>query len=154
MHIFEKNIKNLGINIPELSIPLANYVPYKVVNNILYVSGQAPVVNGKLMYLGKIGIDISIEDGIEASKICCLNILAAIKHSIDDNWDRFGEIIKIGGFVNSNPDFTDHPKIINGASDLLVSIFGNKGKHTRFAVGSNSLPLNIAVEIEAIIQLQ
>ena len=154
MHIFEKNIKNLGINIPELSIPLANYVPYKVVNNILYVSGQAPVVNGKLMYLGKIGIDISIEDGIEASKICCLNILAAIKHSIDDNWDRFGEIIKIGGFVNSNPDSTDHPKIINGASDLLVSIFGNKGKHTRFAVGSNSLPLNIAVEIEAIIQLQ
>ena len=154
MHTFEKNIKNLGINIPELSIPVANYVPYKVVNNILYVSGQAPVLNGKLIYLGKVGIDISIEDGIEAARICCLNILAAIKHSIDCNWDRFGEIIKIGGFVNSNPDFTDHPKIINGASDLLVSIFGDKGKHTRFAVGSNSLPLNIAVEIEAIIQLQ
>ena len=154
MHTFEKNIKNLGINIPELSIPVANYVPYKVVNNILYVSGQAPVLNGKLIYLGKVGIDISIEDGIEAARICCLNILAAIKHSIDSNWDRFGEIIKIGGFVNSNPDFTDHPKIINGASDLLVSIFGDKGKHTRFAVGSNSLPLNIAVEIEAIIQLQ
>ena len=154
MHTFEKNIKTLGINIPELSIPVANYVPYKVVNNILYVSGQAPVLNGKLIYLGKVGIDISIEDGIEAARICCLNILAAIKHSIDGNWDRFGEIIKIGGFVNSNPDFTDHPKIINGASDLLVSIFGDKGKHTRFAVGSNSLPLNIAVEIEAIIQLQ
>ena len=81
MHTFEKNIKNLGINIPELSIPMANYVPYKVINNILYVSGQGPVINGKLMYLGKVGVDISIEDGIEAAKLCCLNILSSIKHS-------------------------------------------------------------------------
>ena len=154
MHTFEKNIKNLGINIPELSIPMANYVPYKVINNVLYVSGQGPVINGKLMYLGKVGVDISIEDGIEAAKLCCLNILSTIKHSINGNWDRFGEIIKIGGFVNCNPDFTDQPKIINGASDLLVSIFEEKGKHTRFAVGSNALPFNIAVEIEAIIQMQ
>ena len=154
MDNIEKNLQNLGINIPDLSVPMANYVPYKVINNILYVSGQGPVIDGKIMYLGKVGVDISIEEGMEAAKICCLNILSTLKHSINNNWNRFGEIIKIGGFVNCNPDFTDQPKIINGASDLLVSIFGEKGKHTRFAVGSNSLPLNISVEIEAIIQLQ
>lgn len=154
MHIFEKNIKKLDIKIPDLSMPMANYVPYKVINNILYVSGQGPVIDGKLMYLGKVGVDISIEEGIEAAKICCLNILSTTLHCINGNWDRFGEIIKIGGFVNCNPDFTDQPKIINGASDLLVSIFEEKGRHARFAVGSNALPFNIAVEIEAIIQLQ
>jgi len=154
MHIFEKKIKDLGIIIPELSVPVANYLPYKIINNILYVSGQAPIVDGKILFKGKVGKDISIAEGIEASKICCLNIIAAIKHATDSNWGKFGEFIKLGGFVNSDVDFTDQPKIINGASDLLVNIFGNKGKHTRFAVGSNSLPLNIAVEIDAVIKLQ
>jgi enamine deaminase RidA (YjgF/YER057c/UK114 family) len=153
MHVFEKNIKELDITIPKLSVPIANYVPYKVIDNILYVSGQGPVIDGQVIYKGKVGSDISIEDGIEASKICCLNILASIKHVTDNDWDKFGEMIKLGGFVNSNSDFHDQPKIINGASDLLVSVFGDKGKHTRFAVGSNSLPLNISVEIEAVIKL-
>ena len=154
MHIFDKNIKNLDIIIPKLSVPIANYVPYKIIDKILYVSGQAPIIKDKIIYKGKIGTDISIEEGIEAAKLCCLNIIAAIKHSTDGDWNKFSEIIKIGGFVNSNPNFFDHPKIINGASDLLVKIFGDKGKHMRFAVGSNSLPLNIAVEIEAIIKLK
>ena len=154
MHIFEKNIKDLDIIIPELSIPMANYVPYKIVNQILYVSGQGPVIDGKIIYKGKVGADITIDDGIEAAKICCLNIISIIKHATEGNWDKFNEIIKLGGFVNSNHDFFDQPKIINGASDLLVNIFGNKGKHTRFAVGSNSLPFDMAVEIEAIIKLK
>ena len=154
MHIFEKNIKNLDIIVPELSVPMANYVPYKIVNQCLYVSGQGPVIDGKIIYKGKVGTDITIEDGIDAAKICCLNIIGIIKHATEGNWDKFGEIIKLGGFVNSSPNFTDQPKVINGASDLLVNIFGNKGKHTRFAVGSNSLPFEIAVEIEAIIKLQ
>ena len=154
MHIFEKKIKNLDIVIPELSVPIANYLPYKICKQILYISGQAPIVEGKIIYIGKVGIDISIEDGINAAKICCLNILAIIKHAINGNWDKFDEIIKIGGFVNSNPSFSDHPIIINGASDLLVKVFGENGKHTRFAVGSNSLPLNIAVEVEAVVKLK
>ena len=154
MHIFEKKIKDLDIIIPKLSVPIANYVPYKIVNQILYVSGQGPIVDGKLIYKGKVDVDISIDDGIEAAKICCLNIIAIIKYAIEDNWDKFGEIIKIGGFVNSDPNFSDQPKIINGASNLLVNIFGDQGKHARFAVGSNSLPLDMAVEIEAIIKLQ
>ncbi len=154
MHIFEKKIKELDIIIPTLSVPLANYVPYKIIDNILYVSGQGPLVNGKLMYKGKIDKDISIDEGIKAAKICCLNIIGIIKYAIEDNWGKFGEIIKIGGFVNSDPNFSDQPQIINGASDLLVEIFGDQGKHARFAVGSNSLPLDMAVEIEAIIKLQ
>ncbi len=154
MHIFEKKIKDLDIIIPKLSVPIANYVPYKIVNQILYVSGQGPIVDGKLIYKGKVDVDISIDEGIEATKICCLNIIAIIKYAIEDNWGKFGEIIKIGGFVNSDPNFSDQPKIINGASNLLVNIFGDQGKHARFAVGSNSLPLDMAVEIEAIIKLQ
>ena len=153
MHIFEKKIKELDIIIPTLSVPIANYVPYKIVDKILYISGQGPLVDGKLIYKGKIDKDISLEEGIEAAKICCLNIIAIIKYAIEDNWDKFDEVIKIGGFVNSDPNFSDQPKIINGASDLLVKIFGDQGKHARFAVGSNSLPLDMAVEIEAIIKL-
>ena len=118
-----------------------------------YISGQGPLVDGKLIYKGKIDKDISLDEGIEAAKICCLNIIAIIKHATEDNWDKFGEIIKIGGFVNSDPNFSDQPKIINGASDLLVKIFGDQGRHARFAVGSNSLPLDMAVEIEAMIKL-
>ena len=154
MHIFEKNIKDLNIIIPKLSVPMANYVPYKIVNQYLFISGQGPVIDGKIIYKGKVGTDITIEEGIDAAKMCCLNIISIIKHATEGNWEKFGEIIKLGGFVNSSSDFTDQPKIINGASDLLVNIFGNKGKHTRFAVGSNSLPFEIAVEIEAIIKLQ
>jgi len=154
MHIFEKNIKDLNIVIPKLSVPVANYLPYKLANKTLYVSGQGPVIDGKIIYKGKVGKDISLEEGIDAAKICCLNIIAIIKHATNSNWDKFVEIIKIGGFVNSNSDFYDQPKVINGASDLLVRIFGDKGKHARFAVGSSSLPLNIAVEIDATIKLQ
>jgi len=154
MHIFEKNIKDLDIVIPGLSVPVANYLPYKLVNKTLYASGQGPVIDGKIIYKGKVGEDISLEEGIKAAEICCLNIIAIIKHATNSNWDKFVEIIKIGGFVNSNSDFYDQPKVINGASDLLVRIFGDKGKHARFAVGSSSLPLNIAVEIDATIKLQ
>ena len=154
MHVFEKNIKDLDLKIPDLSVPVANYLPYKLADNIMYVSGQAPVLNGKIIYLGKVGLDISVEDGIKAAELCCMNILAAVKHATNSNWDNFVEVIKIGGFVNCNHDFSDQPKVINGASDLLVKIFGDHGKHSRFAVGSNSLPLNIAVEIEAVIKLR
>ena len=154
MHIFEENIKKLGLIIPEPPVAVANYVPYKMINNIMYISGQAPIQNGELLYKGKVGYDLSLEDGIKAAELCCINIIAALKKQIDGNWDKLDCFLKLGGFVNCNSDFIDQPKVINGASDLLVNIFGEQGRHTRFAVGSNSLPLGIAVEIDAIIQLR
>ncbi len=133
---------------------LANYVPFKLSDSIVYVSGQAPVKNGELIYTGKVGEDITIDEGINAAELCCINIIAALKKSINGDWDRLESFLKLGGFVNCNNNFYDQPKIINGASDLLVKIFGNKGQHARFAVGSNSLPMNISVEIDAIIKIK
>ena len=154
MHLFEENIKQLGIEIPDMPNALANYVPYKLSDSIVYVSGQAPVMNGKLIYKGKVGNDISIEDGIKAAELCCINIISVLKKSINGDWNKLDNFLKLGGFVNCNSDFVDQPQIINGASDLLVKIFGEQGKHSRFAVGSNSLPMNISVEIDAIIKIQ
>ena len=154
MHVFEKNIKELGITIPDLPVALANYVPYRIVDGIMYISGQAPVKDGRMQYTGKVGADISIEDGIRAAELCCINIIAALKQGTNGNWDQLDSFVKLGGFVNSPDVFTDHPKIINGASDLLVKIFGDQGKHARFAVGANSLPMNISVEIDAIIKIK
>mgnify|MGYP001284460709 FL=1 len=154
MYSFEENIMQLGINIPDMPAPLANYVPYKVSDNVVYVSGQGPVLNGDLMYKGKVNEDISIEDGIKAAELCCINIIAALKKSINGDWNRLDSFLKLGGFVNCKDDFYDQPKIINGASDLLVKIFGDQGKHARFAVGSNALPMNISVEIDAIIKIK
>ena len=154
MHIFEENIKKLDLKIPDLPSPLANYVPYKVSDNTVYVSGQGPVIDGKIIYSGKVGNEISQEEGVKAAELCCINIIAALKSSINGDWNKLDSFLKLGGFVNCDNDFSDQPKIINGASDLLVNIFGDKGRHSRFAVGSNALPLNISVEIDAIIKIK
>ena len=154
MHIFEKNIKDLDLHIPDMAMPIANYVPYKIFDKILYVSGQAPSKEGSLIYIGKVGEEITEEDGVKAAELCCINIIAALKSAINSDWEKLEGFIKLGGFVNCNANFTNHPQIINGASNLIVKIFGEQGKHTRFAVGSNSLPMNISVEIEAIIKLR
>ena len=153
MHIFEENIKKLDLNIPDMPTPLANYVPYKVSDSTVYVSGQGPVMDGKILYSGKVGVDISEEDGIKAAEICCINIIAALKTSINGDWDRLDSFLKLGGFVNCNDNFTDQPKIINGASDIIAKIFEKKGEHTRAAVSVNSLPLGVAVEVDAIFEL-
>ena len=154
MHLFNENIKNLGLNIPDLPKALANYVPYKIIGKTIYISGQAPVHNGELIYKGKVGSDISIEDGIKAAKLCVINIIAALKTGLEGDWDKLDSFVKLTGFVNCQDNFTDQPKIINGASDMLVEIFGDQGRHARVAVGSNALPLGIAVEIDAIVQLK
>ena len=154
MHLFDENIKNLGLNIPDLPKALANYVPYKIIGKTIYISGQAPVQNGELIYKGKVGSDISIEEGIEAAKLCVINIIAALKTGLEGDWDKLDSFVKLTGFVNCQDNFTDQPKIINGASDMLVKIFGDQGRHARVAVGSNALPLGISVEIDAIVQLK
>ena len=154
MHLFDENIKNLGLNIPDLPKALANYVPYKIIGKTIYISGQAPVQNGELIYKGKVGSDISIEEGVEAAKLCVINIIAALKTGLEGDWDKLDSFVKLTGFVNCQDNFTDLPKIINGASDMLVKIFGAQGRHARVAVGSNDLTLGIAVEIDAIAQLK
>ena len=154
MHLFDENIKNLGLNIPDLPKALANYVPYKIVGKTMYISGQAPVQNGELIYKGKVGSDISVEDGIEAARLCVINIIAAVKTGLEGDWSKLDSFVKLTGYVNCQDTFTDQPKIINGASDMLVEIFGDQGRHSRVAVGSNALPLGIAVEIDAIVQLK
>ena len=154
MHLFEENIKNLGLNIPELPKALANYVPYKIIGKTMYISGQAPVQNGEIIYKGKVGTDITLEDGIEAARLCVTNIIAAVKTGLEGDWNKLDSFVKLTGFVNCQDSFTDQPKIINGASDLLVDIFGDLGRHARVAVGSNALPLGIAVEIDAIVYLK
>ena len=154
MHLFEENIKSLGLNIPDLPKALANYVPYKIIGKSMYISGQAPVQNGEIIYQGKVGTDVTIEDGIAAAKLCCINIIAAVKKGLDGDWDNLDSFVKLTGYVNCKDDFKDQPKIINGASDMLVKIFGDQGRHTRTAVGSNALPLGISVEIDAIVQLK
>ena len=153
MHTFEENIKKLELVIPEPPVAVANYVPYKIMNNIMYISGQAPIQNGELLYKGKVGYDLSLEDGIKAAELCCINIIAAIKKGIEGDWNKLDCFLKLGGFVNCNSDFIDQPKVINGASDLIVSVFGNYGMHTRAAVSTNTLPLGVAVEVDAIFEL-
>ena len=153
MHLFDENIKNLGLNIPDLPKALANYVPYKIIGKTIYISGQAPAHNGEIIYKGKVGSDITVEDGIEAAKLCVINIIAAVKTGLNGDWDKLDSFVKLTGYVNSSDDFIDQPKVINGDSAIIVKIFGNKGMHTRAAVSTNSLPLGVSVEVDAIFEL-
>lgn len=145
-------LKELGLNLPEVPKPVAEYIPAKIVDNLIFCSGQGPVKEGKFVCVGKLGREVSLKEGCEAAKICALNCLAAIK-SVVNSLDNIDEIINIKGFVNSAPDFYRQPEVINGASKLLIEIFGDKGKHTRIAIGTSNLPNNIAVEIEMIVKL-
>ena len=145
---YENNIKKLGILIPDAPNPVGSYVAYKIVNKFLYISGQI-----SLNFKGKLGKDISIEDGQEAAKQCAISIIAQIKQVCGGDLSKIKSCIKITGFVNSTEDFTEQPKVINGASDFITSIFGDNGKHARAAISSNSLPLGVSVEVDAIFEL-
>jgi len=151
--MIEEKIKELGFELPLAAKPLAAYVPAKQVGNLVMTSGQVPLLNGEIKYKGKIGKDLTEEDGIKAAQVCALNCLAAIKDLIG-SLDKVEEILKLTVFVNSPEDYVAHPKIANGASELLLNIFGEKGKHVRSAVGVSGLPLNSAVEIEMIAKLK
>lgn len=150
--MIEEKIKELGFEIPEVAKPLAAYVPAKLIENLVMTSGQVPLVKGEIKFKGKVGKDISEEDAIKAAEVCALNCLAAIKSEIG-SLDRIEEIVKLTVFVNSIDDYSAQPKIANGASELLLKIFGDKGKHVRSAVGVSGLPLNSAVEIEMIVKV-
>ncbi|WP_148135385.1 RidA family protein [Candidatus Formimonas warabiya] len=150
---FEQKITELGLSIPEVAKPVAAYVPAVRVGDYVYTSGQIPFVNGELKYQGKVGSDVTAENGYDAAKICALNCLAAIK-SVIGNLDAVERVIKIVGFVNSAGGFNQQPKVVNGASELVGQIFGAAGAHARSAVGVSELPLDAAVEVEMIVKIK
>ena len=149
----EERLKELGVRLPIVSQPIAEYVPAKRVGDLIYVSGQGPVRDGKAVYVGQVGCEVSLDEASKAAEICALNCLAAIK-SVVDSLEEVAEVVQVRGFVNSADDFHDQPKVINGASDLLVKVFGDRGRHVRAALGTSNLPGNIPVEIEMIVKMR
>ena len=149
----EARLAALDITLPDAPAPAANYVPYVRTGNQVFVSGQVPWVGGKRKFVGKVGAEFSVEEGQAAARVCALNLIAQVKAACDGDLDRVVRCVKLGGFVNCPGDFHDHPKVINGASDLMVDVFGDGGRHARFAVGASALPFNVAVEIDAVFEV-
>jgi enamine deaminase RidA (YjgF/YER057c/UK114 family) len=149
----EEKIKAMGLELPDVPKPLAAYVPGVKADNVIYTSGQIPLVKGELKYKGKVGKDLTEQEGYEAAKVCVLNCLSIIKDLTGD-LDKVEQVIKVNGFVASAPDFNMQPKVINGASELLKEVFGDKGIHARAAVGVNELPINAACEVELIVKVR
>jgi len=150
--MIEEKLDKLGITLPTPPKPVASYIPVVKTGNLIFVSGQIPIIDGKVAYSGKVTKDLSIEDAQRAARLCVINALAQLKSELQ-NLDKISKIVRLSGFVNSPPDFAEQPKVINGASDLLYDIFEKKGQHTRIAVGVSSLPLNSAVEVDLIVEI-
>lgn len=150
---FESKLADMGVSLPDAPAPAANYVPYVQVGDILYVSGQLPK-DGDTLIVGKLGEDLDIAAGAEAARVCAINLLAQVKAACGGDLDRLKRVVKLGGFVNSTPDFKDQPQVINGASDFIGEALGEAGKHARAAVSSPALPFGVAVEIEGVFQIK
>ena len=150
--IYEQKLAEQGVTLPDAPAPAANYVPYVLVGNILYVSGQISQ-NASGLIIGKLGENMTTDQGAEAARFCAINLLAQVKSACAGDLDQLVRVIKLTGFVNSMPEFTEQPQVINGASDLMGSVLGEAGKHARVAVSANSLPLGVAVEIDGIFQI-
>ena len=146
-------LKKLNIELPKAPQPVGAYVAFKKTGKLIFISGQLPIDNDKKILKGKIGQDLKLEDGLKASKLCVVNILAQAKKAVNGDLSKIKNCVKITGYVNSTNDFVDQPKVINPASEILSKVFGENGKHTRAAVSANSLPLGAAVEIEAIFEI-
>ena len=150
---FENKIKELKINLPEAKPPVGSYVATKIVGNLLYISGQISISENGELIKGKVGKDLSVDDGYKAAERCGLSIISQAKVACNGDLSKIKSCVKLTGFVNSTDNFTEQPKIINGASDLIASVFGEAGMHTRAAVSTNSLPLGVSVEVDAIFEL-
>lgn len=149
----EARLKELGITLPEGVAPAGNYVPAVRSGNLVFVAGQIPLEGGKPQFIGKLGREFQVAEGQKAARLCAINIISQLKAALGGDLDKVKRIVRVGGFVNAIPDFTDQPQVINGASDLLVEIFGEAGKHARAAVGVSSLPRGVAVEVEAVAEV-
>ena len=147
----EQKLNDMGITLPTPPAPAANYVPFTIAGNILTISGQITMGSDGLEYVGKLGDTMEVEEGAKAAQLCAVNILAQAKAALGD-LDRIKQVVKIQGFVNSTPDFTDHALVVNGASNFLGEVLGEAGKHARAAVGMSSLPFGVAVEVDAVIE--
>ncbi|MFG1207250.1 RidA family protein [Xanthobacter flavus] len=148
-----ERLAQLGIVLPDPAIPSANYVPTRRVGTCLYVAGQVPTRDGQDQFTGKLGDTVSLAEGQAAARLCAINLLAQLSKALDGDLDRVAGVVRLGGFVNAVPEFGDHPKVINGASDLMVEVFGDAGRHVRIAVGSSSLPRNVPVEVEGLFEI-
>jgi enamine deaminase RidA (YjgF/YER057c/UK114 family) len=149
----EQRLAARGLELPAAPAPAANYIPYTISGQLLFVAGQLPFVGGKVAVAGRLGEDVSLEQEREAARICALNLLAQVRAACGGDLGRLARCLKLGGFVSCTPEFTEHPAVINGASDLMVEAMGEAGQHARFAVGCASLPRNAAVEVEGIFEL-
>ncbi len=149
----DQRLRELGIELPVPAAPAGSYVPFRRSGNLLVVSGQLPMEGGKVRHTGKLGAGVSLEEGQAAARLCAVNILAQACAACDGQLERVAACLRLGGFVACAPDFTDQPRVINGASDLMVAVFGEAGRHARAAVGVPSLPLDAAVEVEAMFEL-
>ena len=150
----DARLAELSITLPTPAAPVANYVPFVKIGNLVFLSGQLPIKDGKPSHLGKAGGERTAEEAQEAARNCAINIIAQLKAACDGDLDRVKRIVRLGGFVASTPDFTDQPKVINGASDLMVEVFGDAGRHCRTAVAAPSLPLDVTVEIDGIAEIE
>lgn len=149
----DKILQEKGIDLPEPAAPLGAYAPAVIASNFLFVSGQGPIHQGKVMFKGKVGASLFVPEAQMAARQCALNVIAIAKAALDGDLDRITRLVKLGGFVNSTDDFSEHPQVVNGASDVMADVFGDQGKHARFAVGCNSLPGDISVEVDAIFEI-
>jgi enamine deaminase RidA (YjgF/YER057c/UK114 family) len=146
-------LADLGLRLPAAPPAVGAYVPFVIAGDLVFVSGQLPVADGAVRWRGRVGVDVTVEDGYGAARLCALNVLAQVDAACGGDLDRVRQIVRLGGFVNAADGFVDHPRVINGASELMVAVFGEAGRHARFAVGVPSLPLGAAVEIDAIVHI-
>jgi enamine deaminase RidA (YjgF/YER057c/UK114 family) len=149
----EKKLQSLGVALPRPVAPVANYVPFVKTGALVFVSGQIPLEDGHVRYRGQVGGALSLEDGYRSARLCAINLLAQLKAACDGDLDRVKRVVRLGGFVCCAADFADHPKVINGASDLMVEAFGDRGRHTRTSVGCASLPIDSATEVEGVFEI-
>jgi enamine deaminase RidA (YjgF/YER057c/UK114 family) len=154
MSVIDARLKTLGISLSAPPKPVASYVPYTMTGNLVFVSGQVPIADGALKYVGKLGADFSIEMGQAAAQLCAINVLSVLRLACDGDLDRVVRCLKVTVFVNATPDYDKHPEVANGASDLFAAVFGDTGKHARAAVGMGSLPRGVAVEVDAIFEIK
>lgn len=154
MGLIDKRLAEIGIVLPKPAQPVATYVPWVKTGNLVYISGQGAMKDGKLEYTGKVGETLSIEEAIASARLTGINIISHLRDACGGDLDRVKRVVKLLGLVNCTPTFGDHPKVINGASDLMVEVFGDKGRHARSAVGAPSLPFGLSVEVEAIVEIE
>lgn len=152
--LLEDRLKDLGIEIPKAMPPAFTYVPFVRTGNLVFISGQVPQWNGERRFIGKLGREFQVEEGREAARLCALNVITQLNVAIGNDLDNLVQFVNVRGFVNSMPDFLLHPQVINGASDLFVEVFGPSGRHSRTALGVSALPSDVAVEIDAIVEVR